>query len=235
MKQEKDIGFVLRHTSMSESRLILDILSRDVGKLQGMLRLSRKESRSFLTPLTRIAFCHSGKQQQSIKRITELSVEDHCYNLAADYPGLLLVTHWSRLLAITQPDALADAHVFRLMDHLLPALDRLRPSPAVLNCVNLYFEIWLLHFCGVLGRELAPPEGPVSELEPEERLFRKLDPDLLAIAFQRKIEDYLPLALQLGTLNRSSSVLGTLWERFLGRELKTRRLFYQELLKVRGS
>lgn len=227
---EKFVGFVLGHTDLSASRAVIDLFTEHGGTRQGVLRFGKKDSRALLTPLTRLSFQLSGREHQHLKNLTEPRVEGHCFDLAAEYTGLCLVSHWAWLVRRTQPDEHADSRVFRLLDHLLRFLHGPRPEHAVLHLANLYFELWLLHFSGVLGRNQLDEE-PDSV---EERLAAKLDRSLLALAFQRKIEDYIVDALKLGVFHGSTVALGALWERLLDRELKTRQVLYKQL-QLRGN
>ncbi len=227
---EKFVGFVLNHTDLSASRVVVDLFTEQGGTRQGVMRFGKKDSRALLTPLTRLSFQLGGREHQHLKNLSEPQVEAHCFDLAADYTGLCLVSHWAWLVRRTQPDEHPDVRVFRLLDHLLQFLRGPRPDHTALHLANLYFEIWLLHFSGILARQ------PITEDADsvEERLAAKLDRDLLTLAFQRKIEQFGEDALKLGVFHGSTVALGALWERLLDRELKARHVLYKQL-KLRGN
>jgi hypothetical protein len=54
--------------------------------------------------------------------------------------------------------------------------------------------------------------------------FQGLDVAVLRPIFQQKIEDYSQDDIKLGSLAAAIEAVGQLWEAFLARELKTRRL-----------
>lgn len=227
--EEKLVGYMLHHTPLSQSRVIVDVFTAGLGRRQGVLRLGKKDSRAQLTPMTLLSFHLVGKEHQQLKNMREVVVEDHCFDLAADYLRLALLSHWGWLILKTQPEGQQDPGVFRLLSHLLSAL-KAGHETEYLPIFNLYFEIWLLHFCGVFGRQLPPIDQPLDGLSEEERLFRRINRQLLTQVFQKKIEECVPLALKLGSLSRTTATVGTLWERLLDRELKTRQVFYKQLM-----
>ena len=229
------IGFVLQHTQMTTSRRIITLFSKDLGKCRGVYRVSKKQPLAYLAPLTCLSFQLTGKEHQELKVISQVSLESHTYNLGGNYTGLALLEHWSALLHLSQPDEQGDERVFRLLRHSLDNLD-IGDGPG-LRLQNLYFECWLLHFCGVLPLQKPNPgdnQKSGSRAYPEEEeddagLRRRLNPDFLSLVFQHSVGELVPDALKLGSLTETQRVLGQLWERFLMRELPTRALFLKRL------
>ena len=230
MTVEKFKGFVLHHTPLTASREIVTFFTETGGKRKGTLRLTKKQGRAYLAPLTCLRFQLAGKEQQELKRIGELSLEHHHFDFAADYLGLTFLEHWAFLVLSSQPEEHEDERVFRLLDHCLKSFDGPNP-PAELPLKNLYFEAWLLHFCGMLPRRRGPvrAEGclvsAVEASEPgETRHGRSLDTPLMRQIFQVTIEDLVGNRLKLGSLTKTYEVLGKMWEQFLAKQLKTRTL-----------
>ena len=235
MRIEKLTGFVLQQIPIRSSRYIVTLFTRECGKRQGVLYLSKKQTRACLTPLTRLRFQLSGKEHQDLKKISEVNLERHFFDVAANYLGLLLLHHWSWLIDQSQPAEQGDERVFRLLDHCLGDLNP--EDHGLFPIKNLYFETWLLHFCGVLPRGQAPAQTAnhleTNELSEEARLWRSLDHKITRQIFQVKIEDLTLNELKLGSLNKTLAVLGKMWERFLGKELKTRALLSSQFKERR--
>lgn len=224
MRTEAFRGFVLKSVALSTHRHILVTFTEKGGKRQGIFRVGKTNPRAYLTPLTLLQFQLRGKEQQHLPTLLAPNLERHHYDFAADYLGLSLLAHWACLVEACMPEAQEDERVFRLMNHSLLSLTpkQIRTLPAK----NLYFELWLLHFAGVLPR-IRPPTAPSGSNGGEsggrdlERLYEEMDQGPLAAVFQQKIEDFAELGLQCGALARDTEILERIWVHFLGRDLKS--------------
>ncbi len=224
MAAEKLTGYVLASAPLTASRLIVSLFTRTGGKRKGVLRLDKRQTRAFLTPMARLSFQLTGKEHQELKTLGQANLEFHRYDLAADYLGLCLLQHWAHLVDLSQPEHHEDDRVYRLLTHCLESLDA-NPEPAILTAKNLFFEAWLLHFCGMLPRNGGAPEPDEGEPPPtarESRLWRALDPSLTAKLFRRTIHDFAADAPAANRLSPAVETLGALWEHFLAKPVKTR-------------
>jgi len=231
---EKHKGYVIGTTPLSTSRTIVTLYTFRSGKRKGILRLTRR-TRAYLGPLLLLNFQLRGKEHQELLGMDEVSLESHQFDLASDYLGLTLLQHWAFLLDRSQADGHGDERVFRLLGHCLEKC-RERPDPNTFPRVNLYLEVWLLHFAGLLprGQALSTATGLTATDLPgadETTLWRALDSKILCAVFQTTLGDFLADALQLETLVETQRVLGLIWERFLGYRLKTRELLIKQLEK----
>lgn len=235
MLSEKLTGFVIQSTALSQSRHILTLFTKQCGKRQGVLRLNKKQSRAWLTPLTQLSFQLSGKEHQQLKNLNEVTLESHCFDLAASYSGLIFVQHLAFIIARTQPEDQPDERVYRLLEHGIAQVGS-RPAALEILARCVYIEVWLLHFCGVLPRQrpVSSQTGTQSQ-NPEERGWQQLDAHLLRQVFGRNISHFLSDALQWDSLAGTHGVLGTMWEGFLSRELPTRKLLFKQLNEGRRT
>lgn len=234
---EKFRGFVLGHTDLSSSRAVVALFTQTGGKRSGVLRLTKKQSRACLTPLTCLEFHLSGKEQAELKRMDEVDLLYHHYDKASEYTGLALLQHWASLVNYSQPGEHEDVKVFRLINHSVLSFGG-STGPQAYPLLNLYFEVWLLHFCGVLPRirQAQAPQTPDDDHRWDEimKLWRMLHSPLLVEIFQSRIEDLMLNRLNLGSLSASHQILGRMWEIFLARNLEPRKrllnLFEQRCL-----
>jgi len=224
MRTEAYRGFVLKSVALSTHRHILVAFTEKGGKRQGVFRVGKANPRAYLTPLTLLSFQLRGKEQQALPTLLAPNLERHHFDFAADFLGLTLLSHWALLVDACQPEAQEDERVFRLLNHSLLSLDsnRIRALPAQ----NLYFELWLLHFAGVLPRVRAQTariteDSTASGGRDLESLYEELNQGLLAAVFQQKIEDFVEVGLQCGALARETQILERIWVHFLGRNLKS--------------
>lgn len=230
---QKFQGYVLQYQALSDHRFIVALFTESGGRRKGVFRVSKSQPRAYLTPMTLLGFQLSGKEQQELKSMSQVSLEAHYFDLAAHYTGLLLIQHWAFLIGQSQPEEQEDPRVYRLLTHCLQ--QAAKPGEVeILAACNLYFETWLLHFCGVLARPARDAQTPDAKTHPapvsdEARLGKSLDRDELRRVFQQRVEDFVQDALQLGSLAETQEVLGKIWQHFLGRDLRIRRLFTARL------
>ena len=231
MHTEKFKGFVLQHFPISDSRSVVSLFTLAGGKRKAVFRASKKQSKAYLSPLTELHFQLSGREHQELKTMSQVSLEAQNFDAATHYCGLTLLQHWAFLLDRSQPDEHEDERVYRLLRHALDSLPA-NPKPEQLSARNLYFETWLLHFCGMLSRNprlvnyggQGDPSGDISPA-----VFH-----VLRQVFEQRIEDFAGNALKLGSLAQAYKVLGRLWEQFLNVEIKTGKLLLQQL-NLRGT
>ncbi len=234
---QKFQGFVLQCHALSAHRFVVSLFTESGGRRKGVFRVTKAQPQAYLTPMTLLGFQLSGKEQQELKAISQVSLVRHFFDLAADYSGLLLIQHWAFLIQQTQPAEQEEPRVYRLLEHCLKQAARSKKGS--FSACNLYFEIWLLHFCGMLPRPARGPQTSEPTTVPppvsgEARLGRSLDRDTLHRVFQQRIEDFARDALQLGSLAETQEVLGKIWQHFLSRDLKTRRLLTARLEERRS-
>lgn len=222
MGPEKFRGFVLQWTDLSASRVLLTLFTREGGKRKGVLRLTKQRERAYLSPLTSVDLVLSGKEHQELKRISECSLHRQTFGLASDYLGLSLLTHWAFLIQHSQPADHEDLRVFRLLDHVLLDFEN-NPSADTYPVRNLFFEIWLLHFCGVLSRS----GNPFSSDENQNPQQKSSPHPAMALIFHSRIERVAADALKWGSLTGTMEDIGQRWEQFLGKKLNPRTQLFQ--------
>ena len=224
----KPAGYVLGHTQLSASRVILTVFTRESGKRQGVYQFRGKQSRVCLTPMTYLSYESKARENQDLEKMGDISVAHHFFDFASSYLGLSLLQHMAYLVKTSQPDRHPDERVFRLLTHCLQACGE-RAEAGRAGLIALYFESWLLHLCGVLPRVRSgsSPEDDGGE-ETDFRLVRRLQTPLMQRVFSQKIED-LCAAGPAGDLEQPLETLGVLWEHFLARKLPTRLVLLQQL------
>lgn len=223
-------GFVLKQKELSSSRFILTLYTKNWGKRQGIYRVSKKEGRAYMTPLNKVLGQIFGKEHQELKKISELSLITSNYELGSNYLGLCLLQHWASLIDYSQAIDQPEETIYRLLSH---CCDFMQKNAEIENIAlyNLYFETWLLHLCGVLPRHLAPMELH----DPQERLMSDLlNSPLIRRIFQVRIEQLGRDVLKLGSLDRTTEVLGKMWMSFLDRELKIRKILLSQIKERRS-
>ena len=229
MIAEKPSGYVLGHTQLSASRVVLTTFTRESGKRQGVFQFRGKQSRVCLTPMTYISYEARSREHQELEKIGDLTVEHHFYDFASNYLGLSLLQHMAFLVNTSQPDRHPDERVFRLMTHCLEICDDNANSVQTALTV-LYFESWLLHLCGVLPRVRASglQAGAIDE-GADFRLISRLQTPLMQRVFGSKAKDLCENPPPGTELAGPFDTLGVLWEQFLARKLPTRTVLLQLL------
>lgn len=229
-------GFVLEQVQLSDHRFVVQLFSQCSGRRKGVFRMSKQQPQALLTPLSLWRCQLQGREHQELKTIAQVNLESHCYDVGTSYLGLNLLHHMAKLLVWSQPEGQVDERVFRLVNHVLGLLRSQSMAqlaqPGFLPAVHAYFEIWLLHFAGVLPRP-AHKADPSIAVTQESKIGQQLPTSLLCATFERTVEDFTSDALQLGSLSQAHQTLGKFWEHFLSRELKTRNLLTRQFQERR--
>ena len=221
-------GYVLRSHVLPGSRHVVLTFTREGGKRQGVMRVTKQQPASCLMPLNLLNFVLKGKQHQDLLNMSQVGLESHNYDLASQYLGLTLLQHWGRLVEWSQPAEVAEPRVYRLIGHCLSYL-RVHREPAALPAVNGYFEAWLLFCCGMLPKSGGPVVAADGTGDSTEG--RALPDSLPGPLFQVTVEEFVPLALKLGSLARLGRSLGDRWTHFLSRDMPTRTLLFQQFME----
>lgn len=238
MQTQRYRGFVIKTVPLSASRHIMVAFTQNGGKRQGIFRVSKQHPQAYLSPFTLLEFQLKGRQTQQLPSIIAPQLERHYFNIAGDYCSLSLLHHWANLVDASQAESQEDHGVFRLIDHCLTHLSLEKSGLFPLQ--NLYFEVWLLHFAGVLPKPRS--QNTTTGTSPTEQAFKKsdlertyqaLDPRLLMRIFQQNIEDFASVSLQCEALTRAMVLLEHMWHHYLGRPVKTH-AHLQNRFKERG-
>ena len=215
--------------------MIVAIFSKERGVVRGVMRVTKKQPPAYLASLTKLNFQLRGKEQSDLPSINETSLVKHHFDLASTYLGLSLCQHWAFLLLHSQPENHPDNRVFRLIDHVMSSINPIL-SPMWAMKQNLYFEAWLLHFCGALPRKqqkLTTPNNSqcpsTNALSPEMKRYLALEDHLLKHLFEQNIEQFTKVELKYEVLAETARVLGQMWEHFLARDLKPRKILLNQL------
>jgi recombinational DNA repair protein (RecF pathway) len=228
MFQVRGSAYVLESTQLSEHKALLCLFSAEKGLVKGVYRLGRLESRAALGQLSRVRFELRCKDHQELGQLVLFELDRPCWLLRQPgYLALCLVQHWSWLLAHTLPAHQEEPLVWRLLEHVLPAIPG---EERGMVAAQVYFETWLLHSLGLLPRlatsDFCRQQGEACllaglSLPPIEASPCPGERELFPALFKLRIEDFLPLALECSSLSWSTELLHALNRHLLQRALPT--------------
>jgi len=224
MFQAQGSAYVLEATQLSEHKALLCLFSQEKGLVKGVHRLGRMQSRAPLAQLSRVRFELRCKDHQELGKLLLLELDRPCWLLSQPgYLALCLVHHWCWLLTHTLPAHQEEALVWRLLEHVLPAIPGQERG---MMAAQIYLETWLLHGLGLLPRL---PHGHFWHKKGERWLLDDLplpaiaaspspgEAELFPALFKLRIEDFLPLALECSSLSWSTELLHALNRHLLQR------------------
>lgn len=237
MASQKLRGFVLSSMPLTDHRHIVTLFTAEAGKCKGIVRVNKKQPATVLMPLSLLQFQLGGREGRELRSMSAITLESHVYAWASSYLGLTLAQHWAELVDRSQGFDQEDAHVFRLLDHVRAAVSEPQ-ADAALQLKNWYFEWWLLHLNGGVGRV-----RDVSELQQALSGFQLLVDDahqgplgrLLAHLFQQKIEEFAALDIECEAYAWVDALIHDMWRHFLDGPLRVRPTLVELLQKRRSS
>jgi DNA repair protein RecO (recombination protein O) len=234
-------AFILRVDALSEKDVVLTLLTRDGGVVRAALRGARRRFRhgALIELLTEVSLTLFQKEGSDLARADGLELVRSAFGLASRAETAMLLPYVAESLSTFLPEAEAAPEAYRLVRHVLDALEA--GAPADLSA--RYFEAWLLRLAGLLpggtecaacGRDLSTggarfdPEVPGivgSECAPPGAVpVAGAALRLLAAIRRCKLDD---LARQeagdAAPLRALEGLLREVRRRFLGHELKSHR------------
>ena len=143
-------ALVLRTYNLAEADKIVVCLSRSAGLIRGVAKGCRKLRNRFgaaLEPFTLINLSYYQKEHQELVSLRQTDILKSHFNLSSDPSILTGLAYMGDLLMEFSPPHQANDKLFRMATACLEAIDQ---SPADLQSILRYFEIWLLRIEGFL-------------------------------------------------------------------------------------
>ncbi|MGZ5427885.1 MAG: DNA repair protein RecO [Thermoanaerobaculia bacterium] len=198
-------AFILKLDPLSEKDLVVALLTKDHGVVRAAVRGARGRSKraAALQLLTEVSLTYFRREGADLARVDALEIVTSAFGLASRAETAMLLPYLAESALTFVPESELGGDVFRLVRHVLDALEAGVPAPLAAR----YFEVWLLRFAGVLPEDEAP-EGIRALI----RLMRRLP----LVALSRKP----PSPEALGALE---SLTREARRAFLGHELKSYR------------
>ncbi len=153
-------AFILKVDPLSEKNLVVAILTKDHGVVRAAVRGARGKSKrsAALQLLTEVAVTYFRKEGADLARVDGLEIVKSAFELAALSGTAMLLPYLAESALTFVPESEQGGDVYRLVRHVLDALDAGVPAPLAAR----YFEVWLLRFAGVLDEdEVAEPAGGI--------------------------------------------------------------------------
>lgn len=148
-------AFILRVDVLSEKDVALTLLTRDAGVVRAALRGGRKRFRrgALIELLTEVSVTLFQKEGAELARVDGLELVRSAFDLASRAETAMLLPYLAESLATFLPEAEAAPEAYRLVRHVLDALE----GGVSADLAARYFEAWLLRLAGLLpgGTECA--------------------------------------------------------------------------------
>ena len=144
-------AFILKLDPLSEKDLVAALLTKDHGVVRAAVRGARGRSKraAALQLLTEVSLTYFRKEGADLARVDGLEIVKSAYDLAVDADAAMLLPYIAESALTFVPESELGGEVYRLVRHVLDALEAGVPAPLVTR----YFETWLLRFAGVLDEE----------------------------------------------------------------------------------
>lgn len=143
-------ALVLRSYNLAEADKIVVCLSRSAGLIRGVAKNCRKLKNRFgasLEPFTLINLTYFEKEHQELVSFSQTEILRSRFNLTSDAAVLSGFSYMGDLLMDFSPPRQANDNLYRMA---LACFDAVAESPADLEWVLRYFEVWLLKLEGFL-------------------------------------------------------------------------------------
>lgn len=143
-------ALVLRTYNLAEADKIVVCLSRSAGLIRGVAKNCRKLKNRFgasLEPFTLINLTYFEKENQELVSFSQTEILRSRFNLSSDADVLTGFSYMGDLLLDFSPPRQANDNLYRMA---LACFEAVSQSPADLEWVLRYFEVWLLKLEGFL-------------------------------------------------------------------------------------
>ncbi|HET7114739.1 MAG TPA: DNA repair protein RecO [Pyrinomonadaceae bacterium] len=143
-------ALVLRTYNLAEADKIVVCLSRSTGLLRGVAKNCRKLKNRFgasLEPFTLINLTYFEKENQELVSFSQTEILRSRFNLTSDAAVMTGFSYMGDLLMDFAPPRQANDNLYRMA---LACFEAVSQTPADLEWVLRYFEVWLLKLEGFL-------------------------------------------------------------------------------------
>ena len=143
-------ALILRSYNLAEADKIVVCLSRSSGLIRGVAKNCRKLKNRFgaaLEPFTLINLTYFEKENQELVSFSQTEILRSRFNLTSDATIMSGFSYMGDLLLDFSPPRQANDNLYRMA---LACFDAVAESPADLEWVLRYFEVWLLKLEGFL-------------------------------------------------------------------------------------
>jgi DNA repair protein RecO (recombination protein O) len=143
-------ALILRTYNLAEADKIVVCLSRSAGLIRGVAKNCRKLKNRFgasLEPFTLINLTYFEKENQELVSFSQTEILRSRFNLSSDAALMTGFSYMGDLLMDFSPPRQANDNLYRMA---LACFDAVSQTPADLEWVLRYFEVWLLKLEGFL-------------------------------------------------------------------------------------
>ena len=147
-------AFILKLDPLSEKDLVAALLTKDHGVVRAAVRGARGRSKraAALQLLTEVSLTYFRREGADLARVDDLEIVASAFGLASRAETAMLLPYIAESALTFVPESELGGEVFRLVRHVLDALGAGVAAPLAAR----YFEVWLLHFAGILAEDEAP-------------------------------------------------------------------------------
>ena len=161
-------ALILRTYNLAEADKIVVCLSRSAGLIRGVAKNCRKLKNRFgasLEPFTVINLTYFEKENKELVSFSQTEILRSRFNLSSDAAVLTGFSYMGDLLMDFSPPRQANDNLYRMA---LACFEAVSQTPADLEWVLRYFEVWLLKLEGFLPdlRACASCENTFAGEEP---------------------------------------------------------------------
>ena len=143
-------ALILRSYNLAEADKIVVCLSRSAGLIRGVAKGCRKLKNRFgaaLEPFTLINLTYYEKENQELVSFRQVEILKSRFNLSSNATMLTGFSYMGDLLIEFSPPHQANDNLFRMA---IACFEAASETPADLDAVLRYFEVWLLKLEGFL-------------------------------------------------------------------------------------
>ena len=143
-------ALILRTYNLAEADKIVVCLSRQSGLIRGVAKNCRKLKNRFgasLEPFTLINLTYFEKENQELVSFSQTEILRSRFNLSSDAAVMTGFSYMGDLLLDFSPPRQANDNLYRMA---LACFDAVSQTPADLDWILRYFEVWLLKLEGFL-------------------------------------------------------------------------------------
>jgi DNA repair protein RecO (recombination protein O) len=143
-------ALILRTYNLAEADKIVVCLSRSAGLIRGVAKNCRKLKNRFgasLEPFTLINLTYFEKENQELVSFSQTEILKSRFNLTSDAAVMTGFSYMGDLLMDFSPPRQANDNLYRMA---LACFEAVSQTPADLEWVLRYFEVWLLKLEGFL-------------------------------------------------------------------------------------
>ncbi len=162
MNLQKTKGIVLNQFKYSETSIIVNILTKDFGKMSFIINGVRKKRSKFPANnfqafnIIELVFIHSNKSD--LHRITEVSSDTILNDIIFDIHKSSICMFLAEMIHLTYQVSEKDEQLYQFLEHLIQYIDN-SPTESIAN-IHLWSLLRLMQFSGI------SPENNYSKTRP---------------------------------------------------------------------